>query len=447
MCSPRQNNLCRDKECETCNPRRPDSIMIRQCWILSKNPGIRPLTIPKSSNKSFWFRCKNCGHHTFSRMGVFAGSKGCIYCIGNHSLCTEGDCPICNDRRDPVMLKYWDYGKNVNIDPLTIARCSHKQYWFRCKKCSHPTYAVTENFNMQNDGCTYCEGNQILCTDHDCLVCNRRRDPIMIENWIPGMNNGIDVWTVPKKYHFECRLCSHVVECTASAYTGDNDGCKFCKGRYLCNDYDCTICISNRFSESRFLDYWDESSNTEDPRDIRISSERLFNFRCPNCNTVAPGKPHDISRGSICGCTRNKTEKMVLEWIRETYPQYKIEHQMTLPNCPRRLFDITIEDLKVIIEVDGPQHNRQIKGWTPLSLVQKADVYKMICANDEGYSMIRISQEDVWLDRIDWRTILKDLIYRRDSPAVLLVSTKVSDYDNHISLASGLLMTKISIVG
>ena len=65
-------------------------------------------------------------------------------------------------------------------------------------------------------------------------------------------------------------------------------------------------------------------------------------------------------------------------------------------------YDFVIEDLKIIIELDGPQHFKQIGNWQSPELTNVNDIYKINCANNNGYSIIRILQKDVWHNKYDW---------------------------------------------
>ena len=62
------------------------------------------------------------------------------------------------------------------------------------------------------------------------------------------------------------------------------------------------------------------------------------------------------------------------------------------------------------MEQDGPQHFIQVGNWQSHELTKTNDVYKMKCANENGYSIIRILQKDIWHDRYDWFDELIDNI-------------------------------------
>jgi len=60
--------------------------------------------------------------------------------------------------------------------------------------------------------------------------------------------------------------------------------------------------------------------------------------------------------------------------------------------------------------MDGREHFEQVKNWTYHDENQKTDKYKMKCSNDNGYSIIRILQEDAYWDKYDWLKELKENI-------------------------------------
>lgn len=94
--------------------------------------------------------------------------------------------------------------------------------------------------------------------------------------------------------------------------------------------------------------------------------------------------------------------------MKDIYPsiiyQFRVEWCKNTSYLP---FDFCIEEYKIIIELDGPQHFKQIMNWKSPEEQQETDLYKEKCANDNGYCVIRILQNDVLNDNYDW---LKDLI-------------------------------------
>ena len=58
------------------------------------------------------------------------------------------------------------------------------------------------------------------------------------------------------------------------------------------------------------------------------------------------------------------------------------------------------------MEQDGEQHWKQVAKWKTPEHNRKRDLYKMKCANENGFSVIRIIQEDIFKDIYDWFTEL-----------------------------------------
>ena len=73
-------------------------------------------------------------------------------------------------------------------------------------------------------------------------------------------------------------------------------------------------------------------------------------------------------------------------------------------------FDFVIEDLNIIIELDGEQHFKQISNWTSPEIQIEKDKYKLKCANENGFSIIRLLQNDVSKDKFNWKEEIKSSI-------------------------------------
>jgi very-short-patch-repair endonuclease len=125
----------------------------------------------------------------------------------------------------------------------------------------------------------------------------------------------------------------------------------------------------------------------------------------------------NISReknGRWCPFCKNKTEQKLFDTLKLDYPHTK--HQFKPNWCKNPLtnkhlpFDFVLETEKIIIELDGPQHFTQVSNWSSPEEQYERDTYKMECANENRFSMIRITQEDVYDDTFDWYKMLKESI-------------------------------------
>ena len=84
----------------------------------------------------------------------------------------------------------------------------------------------------------------------------------------------------------------------------------------------------------------------------------------------------------------------------------------------------------MIAELDGMQHFKNVSVWKNPELTRTTDVYKMKLAVENGITVLRILQEDVYYDRIDWQTILLDAIKVYDTPQIIYLSDE-SIYEDH----------------
>lgn len=110
---------------------------------------------------------------------------------------------------------------------------------------------------------------------------------------------------------------------------------------------------------------------------------------------------HLLNHG--CPSCINKTEFKFYTKMKELYPEIKRQYKVKW--CKNKLylpFDFAIEEYKIIIEIDGEQHFKQISNWTPPEVQVEKDKYKMKCANDNGFSVIRLPQMDISKDKYDW---------------------------------------------
>ena len=97
---------------------------------------------------------------------------------------------------------------------------------------------------------------------------------------------------------------------------------------------------------------------------------------------------------------------MLFDKLKEEY--YTLERQYKIEWCKNSKsnrflpFDFVIEERKIIIELDGKQHFAQIGKWLSPEETRKNDLYKMKCANYNGFSVIRILQKDVYFNKYNW---------------------------------------------
>ena len=120
--------------------------------------------------------------------------------------------------------------------------------------------------------------------------------------------------------------------------------------------------------------------------------------------------PSEHLSGRGCPFCKNKSEGLLKDFLENYYSiitQYKKDWCKNIRYLP---YDFCIEELKIIIELDGTQHFNQVSNWSSPEIIQERDKYKMKCANENGFSLIRIVQEDVWDNKYDWKKELLENI-------------------------------------
>ena len=194
-------------------------------------------------------------------------------------------------------------------------------------------------------------------------------------------------------------LCinGHTTETSFDSFKNSGTRCRKCAGKekytleYVKNYFKergCTLLSTNYVNNYGKLKYICENDHT---------TEIIFN---------------SFQQGKRCRYCLNKTEKIVFGFLQEHYKNVLSEARFDWCKGQRHLpFDFVLEEQKVIIEVDGRQHFDHIRCWkNDIFLSQERDVYKMKCAIENGYRFVRIFQEDVFHDTIDWQPELLEAI-------------------------------------
>lgn len=118
--------------------------------------------------------------------------------------------------------------------------------------------------------------------------------------------------------------------------------------------------------------------------------------------------PSNLLRGKGCPLCVNKGETKVFENLITLYPSIKYNCSFDwCKNIKCLPFDFVIPEYKIIIELDGCQHFKQISNWECPDKQLTNDKYKEKCANENGFSLIRLLQKDIFFDNYYW---LKELL-------------------------------------
>jgi very-short-patch-repair endonuclease len=212
-----------------------------------------------------------------------------------------------------------------------------------------------------------------------------------------------------EKYLFNCNKCGHEINLSL-LFINSGGWCSFCYGVKICLDDNCKSCFNKSFASNEKSKYW-SPNNTLKPREVIKGSRKRIKFICEKNHEFETKLSYIDSLLSWCPKCCNKTEGLVLNELQKIYSNIKTQYKPIWcrnENSNRYLpFDFVLENEKIIIELDGCQHFKQVKNWdTPIS-IQERDKYKMKKANENKYSIIRITQEYVVKKNSKWLEELK----------------------------------------
>nr|WQM87043.1 restriction endonuclease [Marseillevirus cajuinensis] len=221
-----------------------------------------------------------------------------------------------------------------------------------------------------------------------------------------------------EKYWFKCEECKHSFE-EGLNNVSSGSFCPFCSNQKLCSLDECKTCFEKSFASSDKAEFWSIEKNKQSPREVFASSGKKYWFECGKKHAFS-SQLSNISNGQWCPKCKNKTEAKLFSFLGEHFEepihQFKASWCKN-PETDKFLpFDFCIS--KTIIELDGVQHYRQVRNWKSPEEQQKTDRFKEEQANENGYSILRILQEDVWNDAVEWKKLLLEHIKDYETPVV-----------------------------
>ena len=434
--------VCNNYSCAACYS---NSLMSHEKskWLIDKKINTRLISL--GSNKKLSFRCQKCDHVFCSVVKYTLRNMNCSYCCHPPQLLCSRDCDLCFNKSfaSHEKSKYWSIEKNGNIKPRDIFTCTGEHFWFDCDICNHSFRIPPCNINYLNQWCPYCSHRK-LCKNNDCISCynNSFASHKGSKTWSYEKNGEITPRNVflgsSGKYWFDCKECGHSYDQQISSITCNNISCPYCSqcSRILCFDMSCNFCFNKSFASCDKAKYW-SPKNSANPRFVFKKTNTLkYLFNCNYCHEDFEAFPLKIFYGRWCNKCKNKTEKLVRDFL--IVDNYIFIHQYNKLWQNERIkysFDFYFPDYNIILEIDGEQHFKHFnKKWESPEESQKKDIFKMKRAIERGISIIRILQEEIWNNKIDWQGILKEYIKKYDTPRILYFANDLSIYDNHIKL-------------
>ena len=171
----------------------------------------------------------------------------------------------------------------------------------------------------------------------------------------------------------------------------NGSGCPKCSGRGLTRDE-----IIEKANEVHDNEY-----NYDDF--VYVDSSTPSWITCKEHGKFKQTMSKHIKENKGCSMCHNKTEGILLKLLKENF-NCKIIHNRGFDWCKKKgklRYDFIIEDLKCIIELDGLQHFNQVWNWSPPEEQLENDTFKNEKALENGYSMIRVLQPDIYNNKRD----------------------------------------------
>lgn len=407
--------LCEKQDCAICLDKSFAKHPKAQFWSNKNEKKAREYFY--SSEQKVYFDCDKCKHTFQSMIGnVTRGNKWCNFC-SNTYLCEDTDCKICFEKSfaSSEKAKFWS-NKNEK-KPRDVFLNSHDKYLFDCDKCKHIYTKSLNKISTDKTGCQYCS-HQLLCDDDDCELCfdNSFASHPKVKFWSKkNTKNPGDVFkNSATKYWFDCHTCGHDYEkilCDMSRYD-----CPYCGCNILCSKLDCQTCFNKSFASSDKAKFLNPENNI-DSRTIFKASEKKYEFICEKKHKFTSALNKVTCDNTQCPFCNRKTEAKLYDWLVEKYKNVEREKRFDWCKNKKSLpYDFYLPDLKLLIELDGGQHFIQVQNWQSPEKSQEVDKFKNDKAIENGYSIIRIIQEDVWFDKKDWEIKLSENIKIYDKP-------------------------------
>ena len=388
------------------------------------------------SDVKYLFQCDKCSHQFASTISNVAKlSRWCPYCcVPSRKLCDNNDCNEC------FLRSFASHSKSKclidkTLDPRKIICGSNKSYEFLCDICQH-NFQIPLVSVKAGCWCPYCSNPpKKLCSDDDCQKCFERsfgshpKSKYLADKSINPRNISIQN---DKSYLFDCDKCNHQFKkpiCNITSKTNPS-WCPYCVNQTLC---DCLDCFYKSFAlhpKSAFV-----VDKTIDLGKITLGADKKLLFECDVCLSKFESAIYHVTSKNNprwCPFCTNKSEKMLYDYLLSIYPdaiyQYRVEWCKNKNHLP---FDICIPSLNIIIELDGIQHFKKVSNWGEPEKRRQIDIYKMTCAVEKGFSIIRLFQEDLFYNKIDWKNELLKYMCKYDNPVIIFIA-KNNMYKDHI---------------
>ena len=331
-------------------------------------------TIGAGINRKYFFKCPINKHNSELRtISYITRNSNVIHkCSQCNSFAQWGIDNICKD----FLEKYWDYEKNININPWEISQKNNIKVWIKCqKKDYHGSYNTTSSHFYRGQRCSYCSGKKVHPKDSFAQYHIDHTDRNFLEKYWSNQNiiNPYEITPYSRKnIWIKCiKNSNHPDYKTICNTFSNNHRCP------NCSNLKTFYTDSLGFVRPEVLKVWSSYNNTS-PFEYKPKSEKRVFWKCEN--NKHPDYIRDIKESNIsdfrCPLCMNERKCSLLQekvqnYINDMY-SYNLYHEKDCSITPRNPkgnnacfdlpFDNEILELKLVIEVHGSQHYK-ISGY------------------------------------------------------------------------------------
>ena len=304
-------------------------------WDYEKNGELTPQSVAPKTSRKVWWRCEK-GHHWQASVLKRSDGRGCPVC-SNRLICTGINdlATWCREHNRQDILDEWDYEKNGDLTPQSMAPKTSKKVWWRCDE-GHSFTATVAHRVKDKSGCPVCAGNTVQAGFNDFATwCNKNNRLYLLDEWDYEKNGDLTPQTVApktsKRVWWKCDK-GHSYEAPIAQRTDKDCACPICAGQEVkigFNDF-ATWCTGN--DKTYLLDEWDYDNNgILTPEMVTKSTGRRVWWRCSKGHswsaTLASrtykdiGCPYCSNRKVLSGyndfktwCEQNNRRSFLNEW-------------------------------------------------------------------------------------------------------------------------------------
>jgi hypothetical protein len=165
-------------------------------WHPAKNGDLTPFDVTSGSGKKVWWKCDKGDDHEWESIITNRSKKasGCSICSGHKVVLSN-----CLDTINPKLSKEWNYSRNGNLTPFSVAYNSNIKVWWKCNKGDdHEWKSTVSTRHRELSHCPFCtltpQSKQELTITFELIKFFKDINPKGFKTRINGKIRSIDIY-------------------------------------------------------------------------------------------------------------------------------------------------------------------------------------------------------------------------------------------------------------